>query len=1380
MTGEEIKRTAEVVAQALCQNPNLAVVPIETLRLDLVSSCVMGWRDPLGQIKDWFVGIFTSIKDAIIGGITSFVSVVWDWIKGAFEIVKGAISGAVSTIWGYIKDAISTIGEKVWGFIEGLWGKISGAISGVLSTISGFFSNLFSTLASIFGRLADAIAGAVSSISSVLSTVASSILGVLSKLGETILGALSSVASKIVDVVTAVAGKIGDIISKLAERIVEGVTKLGGLVVGGFERLVVTIWEGLKGVTSMVASGFEVIGRTLMGFVNAVIQLPERIIGGIVQTVWGALTWLASKLWEGLKSLASWLGGKIWDAITGFAGFIADMIARGARALWEILYRVLTGLWGLVEAVSKPLGDLVSNITQKVVDPFSSLHGERYGEKIRELMESYGISSPEYLRPELAVPSIKQASGVMSLALFFPLWGQMVVRAPAYGLKALARKVSELDWYLRFHLAPIGLGVETNFNISKALGASLWTFADELLDYVKEIGRGLIYGICIWSQRPFSRVLSYYARNILPVEIPPETVVTEFVRRSMPLREFDEVLKVAKYYWALSGYSDFVLRAYFSKVEELSIEVTDRFGSRRKVPLSLMYTLPDPADVATMMVRDIFATFDDFAKLYLARGMHEDIGAFYYFLRFRYPPMERLWQFTMRGISGLLWAEISPLVRPALEAEARRLKAGMPVSAIELNFQFQPLLSAFQIYAKWHDYFLPSWFRREIHGFNFTSDNQILIDTSAEIPTKIDQRWGVKWGLYELLSKKGVTRESVIKDFCTRLIEAQPASLIQLDLTNFSRTIQATGLHPYWVPFTAVAEAMNVLAEERTLLRTGFVGLFKEGFWDVTAIEKLLAGFIVSSFKVSYFDVGAMVWRDGWVNQPVMYLPPERRLIELRALMDRSLDVLKEALKDVSRGYREWIIPDTETFKSKMVGVIDSVNEFFLSDYRAITGVDLPPNLKLTYVEGYYKPYIKALDIFRDVYTIERTRFWTQRWLGWVMYRVATGYVTPQEYRGLVELIKNYAKLTPYETEFMLKVCDLMYGIAVKEYYPSPSAVASLAEYIVSGSATLVELLEKVMDVYNVPAEWRPIWRKYVEIRPVADDVKALINTWRRVSLYVKLPPELEQAVFSWARYIGYTDKELAILSLRNQIEEVYLEFKEQRREYIPTPATLATLVEYVPEARKYWEQVVKARKIPPDWQPIWAKYIDIRPLVDDVKRYFSRAERLYARFAVDRKYMDGVLQTVRDFLGYTREEIEFLWKTTELERFYNAWSELIGTVERMVDLSEYSPTASKWALGKLQAMIDSLPITAEEKDSLKKMWEEYIRNRPVKSEARTYLTQVINAYVEGLISKADFEKELAWIKQWGFSDTEIDFYRKIADVRLARKLRIPLIFEGD
>jgi len=1089
-------------------------------------------------------------------------------------------------------------------------------------------------------------------------------------------------------------------------------------------------------------------------------------------------------------------------------------------------------------------------------------------------------------------------------------------------------------------------------------------------------------------------------------------------------------------------------------------------------------------------------------KLYQARGMHPDIGALYYFLRFRYPPPERLWQFTTRGISGLLWATLPDTEKTAIQAEAKPLGAYMPTAPADLNFKADQLISAFKTYMKWHDYAKFAWVK------DFASDNLIYIDTLADIPTKIDQRWLVKWGIYEFLSAKKVTYQSPIWDFNVKTIEPRATSNITLDLTNFCRTLQATGLHPDWVPVTAVAETMNVLSEERTLLRTGVISLFKEGFLDTDAIETFLAGAITTSFQVAYFDMDALQWTTGWLNIPVMFLPPERKLIELRAIMDRALDILRDIQKDAFTAYQEYIIWDKNEFESKLSDIIDRINAIYAQDYKAITGKDLPDTLKLTYVKAYYDSYLEALKIWREVFTVRRIRMWTQRWLGWVMYRVAYGQVSPEDIDKLVSVIKEKAKLTDTEADFIDQVASIMYGIAkrttVAEYLPTPQTMATLSEYMtldtslvkkvltergldetwqkiwltyitvkpikadakallstyvralryqaidqktlddyiktlpnygftdkeielirksidleeqiiearlnkqeyvptLSTIATMLEYvsipadqiqkvfearnvpeewqdiwnqyysirpiaddvrvltdayyrakryqiplneiekqvtdilkasgmtdqelnirnlatqiqttideylenrreyiptpsmlatlaeyvvitedhMNKVYTARNVPQEWRDVWTQYINARPIADDVKALLSAYRRTSLYIAIPDDITKKVMDYAKIIGFTDRELAILELRNQLEEMLIEYKESRREYIPTPSTLATLAEYVvisqdhitkvfnarnvpqewqevwkryitarpladdikalistyrrallyvsvpdditnkvkdyakiinfgdtefaildlrnqleemilqsreyiptpaslativeiiPEARAFFYDVVKARRIPKQWQAVWAKYIDYKPIIDEVKKMLSRVESLYEYFAIDEATYKKVLNSVK-YLGWTDQEIEFMLYTSRYVRWLRAYRELIGDIDRMVTISNYSPKAEEYALGNLYKMIDAMPIDPATKQTLKAMWEDYIRNRHVKDEVITYVRDLVNLYVYGQLSYTDLDKELTWLEQWGLSKYEHQFWLMIADARKARKLGIPVAF---
>jgi Zn-dependent peptidase ImmA (M78 family) len=612
---------------------------------------------------------------------------------------------------------------------------------------------------------------------------------------------------------------------------------------------------------------------------------------------------------------------------------------------------------------------------------------------------------------------------------------------------------------------------------------------------------------------------------------------------------------------------------------------------------------------------------------------------------------------------------------------------------------------------------------------------------------------------------------------------------------------------------------------------------------------------------------------------PLRYLDMEARLIGLRAIMDRALDILRDIQRDVLTGYQEFIIETYEEFKERFTKVIENVNDVYSADFEKITGQRPPEELTLKFIEGYYKPLVGSLDIWRDVWTVRRIRMWTQRWLGWLMFRIAQGVSKKEEVVKLVEFMAKSARLPEKERKYIEEVMKFMLELSFREYIPTPMQLATLAEYVRIDAATIQKALEQRL----VPEEWRPIWARFIEVRPIADDIRATISAYvrllRAVKKEEKIPESVRNAVRAAMAMIGFTDLEMRLFQLRVEIEELIAGLREsvptpsqlatlaeyvripdamvQRaleerniapewrpfwaqyisirplvddvrqlissylralrmtdeakafegmvkefaarigfgdeemkileariqleemvfsaRQYVPTPQQLATIVEILPEARALFPEVVRRHRIPPVWQSVWAKYIDIRPLVDDMKRFLSRAEQLYIRFMVKRDDFERLIDGVLDRLGYTDNERDFLMRTVELERWRNAWTELIGSVERLVSLSEYSPRASKYALAKVREMIDALPLPEADKNELKAMWEEYIRNRPVKSEAKMYITQLSNLYAEGLISDADFERELNAMREWGFSDNEIMFYKARAALMKARKMKIPV-----
>jgi len=1628
---------ADVVADVTDYIYKVVIPTISDVSSTLSSIVSQGFSDLTDTINSFFSdvsGMFTDLANAVsslgsqfVEGLNNLGASIGAELGRLAESFSTAFNEFTNTVNKMFMDALqqyasfvadlgARIEEAFGSAISDLESAISDAWGTMVSTFQSYFQSLMVTISDMGASLSEAMANMGQSIQEAISGAVESFTEMYKEFTDTVnemfIDFLNQYVSYMEGFATMLESAFNDIVNRIVEEFnkasmefAQVVSQTNSMIAGlsqGLNNLYVYIMSSYQDMVTKVSLGFQVITERLTGFVNSVLQLPDLLFAKInvdlVNRVWGGL----NILWGNVVGSFKWLAGAIQEGAKAFIeaiGGIYEGLGKTIGGMYAGVWKTFVGISGLL----KPL-------FEEVYKPLPKAMGEAYKNElmpiIKDAIKSAELGTPEYLKIENIEGMILKNLSLSFVMALVPLWAQLPVRLASALMYNIGTTVYGLNVPISIDLTPLGIGVRFQFNVARAIGASLAHMGRELRRYLDEIGRGMVYGLAIWLTQPITRVLNAYMRNAIPIELPRPVELIEVVRRSIPHETFTEKLKLARYYMSLYGYSDYVIDLFFKEADKYYIQITDRFDKPRKIPLSLMYELPSASDVARMVVRDIVLKVEDLKKFFMARGMHEDIGVLYYLLHFRYPPPERLWEFTMRGVSGLLWARIPDEEKDELKSEIEKIGLDptqwFPKAPYELNFKHGKLFSAFKKYMKWHDY------ARFPYIKGFTTDNLIMVDTLADIPTKIDQRWMVKWGLYQLLSNAGVKITSTIDEFVKLFKPGEaPDNLkkgIYLNLQNFCRTLQATGLHPYWTPIVAVAEAMNALTEERTFIRTGFMNLFKEGFWNVTALEKLLSGFIHVVFDVAYFDIAKMEWKSAHINMPVMYLPPERKLIELRALMDRALDILREIQRDISRGYTEHIVLSYEEYKEKLTGVINSINEFFAKDYEAITGVKLPDELKLKYVEEYYKPYVEALKIYRDVVTVRRMRYWARRWIGWAMYRIASGLVTREDMSKLLGYIKDYTKITDKEAEFLRKVMEVFLGIAEREmagaYMPTPQTLATLSEYmslpedlvkqvlevrhvpeewikvwltyirvkpVKSDAKSLlstyiraykygvvsedelkkftselpsygftkreIELIEKrasleytievirkerdiwiptlstlatfseymkipddyikmvfearhvpeewrklwlyyynvrpikpdakslltaylrglrygvverkevdsfvkelskygftdreiefirkrvdieeaitqllrereqyiptpytlaslseyvvipedvitrVFEARRVPEEWRSIWRNYIKVRPLADDIKALLNTFRRASVYFKVPDEIAKKVMDYAKMINFTEKELEVFDLRVKLEAMIEEYLEDRRAYIPTPYMLATLVEYLPEARKFFDEVMKAKHVPENWRELWAKYIDVRPLYNDIRRYMSRAEDLYVYFMIKKDDFTKILNEIKDYLGYTDKEIEFLMKVTEFERARRAWIELIGTVDRLVSLSEYSPTASKYALGRLYAIIDSLPVSPQEKQELKKMWEEYIKNRPVKSEARMYITQLINLFVDGLITVDDFERELEAMKKWGFSDNEIMFYKAIAKLRKARKLRIPLTYTGE
>ena len=1419
--------------EALIVRVAAAVQTITAAISSAVSTIVSSVTSALSSFQSAITSAISSAVNTIINALSSFANSIINTITNLLSTFTNTISqlltSIANTIISTISNAISTLVNTITSFASTLINTITSLFSSFANAVMNTISQFAST---IVNAISSAISTLVNTITSFASTLVNTITSLFSSFANTVINTFSQIASTIVNAVTqfgswlftqisnalnALGNFFQSILSAAAGHILNGIINAFETLRGAITPVLQTIYDGLvstgqsvrslfefvvasfQDMASRVGAGFQQIALTFMGFTNAIMnvgafirdaisglwdRLPDWLkgafghLGGFFKDIGEFPRWFSTNV---LGNIYKWF--KETFSITEFTSLVNQGLNTLMRWLSDAISRIGLTIWNGLTYIGGVAANIFTKTLKGIYGIGSGIAGmvsEFALSKVNELITSVFTGLKSHV--DAMIPRIASGKSPGEILEAMGLFGllvstQFTFRMVAQALLWLGELTS--DW----NIAPavtlnFVVGSKTfNMTIPLKFGNVLKHLASEFKAYSDELLRGFFYGLAIWVTQPIVKAINSVFRNVIPIEIPNLEIIREFTRRALPHKRYAEVVDKAKYFMSLQGYSDFVLNTFFEPATSYNLEIYDRFNTKRIVPLSLVYALPSASDIARMAIRDIFGmgkeAIDRFLQIYFAAGMHPDIGILFYLLHYRNPPPEKLWQFTVRGISGLLWVRITQDMQDSIRGEAERLGAAIPTSAADWNFRARELFTALQTYMTWQDYARFTWISQRLFNWdkNFTSDNQIVIDVLADIPTKIDQRWMVRWGLYDYISARGVGLNSPVREFAVKILDNAPVSQVMMDLRNFGRTVQATGLHPDWVPLVTVAETMNAFTEERTLLRTGFINLFKEGFYDVAALEKLLEGFVKASFHVSYFDMERMQWTSGWVNVPVAFLPAERKLLELRALMDRSLDILREVQRDIATAYQEFIVKDYDEFKTRLTSVIDAINEFYTKDYRAITGVDLPPEMRLKFVEDYYKPYVKALEHWRDVFTIRRARAWAMRWIGWVFYRVAIGAVSAKDVEDLLMFITSKAKLTAYESEFIMQILDKMYAMAASEYLPTPSTLASLSEYMQLDT----NIVRSVLEERRVPEPWLSLWLKYIQVKPIKSDARALLNAYIRAFRLGVIPKETVQRFIDELPQHGFTPKEIEFITRTMELEEAIIEQRANKESYIPTPITLATISELFPEARALFNDIVRARRIPEEWARLWARYIDVRPMVDDIKRYLSITETMYVRFMVKREMMLRTLDEVREYLGFTRDEENFKLKTIELERMKTVWTELIGTVERLVSLSEYSPRAAEYAMGRLNEMIDALPISPVEKEILRSIWAEYIRNRPVKAEAKTYITQLINMYVDGLMTETTFKRELREMKQWGFSDHEIMFYEAQAALRKARKLRIPV-----
>jgi hypothetical protein len=287
---------------------------------------------------------------------------------------------------------------------------------------------------------------------------------------------------------------------------------------------------------------------------------------------------------------------------------------------------------------------------------------------------------------------------------------------------------------------------------------------------------------------------------------------------------------------------------------------------------------------------------------------------------------------------------------------------------------------------------------------------------------------------------------------------------------------------------------------------------------------------------------------------------------------------------------------------------------------------------------------------------------------------------------------------------------------------------------------------------------------QYIAVKPLKADYKAVISTALRALRYRAVAEDEWRKILEEARVHGFTEPEIALLQLRAELERAI----EEAREYVPTPSMLATLAEYLPEVRKYIVQVFEARRIRGAWAEIWAKYIYLRPAVDEARRWASAMFRLAEYAVIDIKQLDDVFKVLKTY-GWEDLEITTIQKTIGANLVYHAFSYVIGPPRTLAGMARYTDKAADMAYTRAARLIDALPADQNTKQLLKEMWKEYIMSYQAHPEIRSYMTELINAYAYGVLDDTGFEQELNYLRKLGVPEVRLALVRRAAQLRRAR-----------
>lgn len=1033
---------------------------IDDFNVDLDESILSKWElggitDPIGQVTSWFYEKISTALTALGNSITTFVSNLIEPIRNTVDTILSIVSSIESNITGLTNEIINSFETTI--------SNLTNTISSVFNTIEIAITNISTSILSIRTYVINAIENAVNEIQYSISAISSSITSITSYVSEienTIINTVESLENSLVNIVSEIRSIVEPLYafittfeSKIAEIISNSIESLVSYLSNVSKNISLTLTNISTTFTEFIVKIRTVIANSLKEYSGAITSLIDNIRNSVTNTYIKLKTYFGNFIVDILESM-----NEVKTALMGFVNPMVEIKFVFAN-LYELLSSFVNSIKNSMIQYFESLPEYVSNIANslksiseipsEIAKAISNIKGEftiaqSFVRDTIEYVEKDAENVITFVRSEFAsirtgiVNSLSNVitfvnnvesdirkvmsklienftniltnslttvvSSIFESYLEFEYFKTIVSNSKSIMSKLIEailsfliiESMSELINEEVISLEIFGLGGQIRSKIGKAIEKIPESFRKAIVKIAEEISFAWLF----WAIEPFKYQYYKFAREIYPVEIPSVHELTEITRRQLVTNDFEAYYENMINSLEYRGYQDWTIKAWTNLVSNKAyVMVKDRFGKERKFPTSILYEIPSISELCRMMVKDLFNPenpLPEFERAMLMHGVIPDIAKMYYLLHFRYPPLDTLFKFVCRASAGFAWVTEKPTKYEDLGYEGKS-PAGLNNTdwrkAVDTLNKYVEFIIP---YSKWHDYSPFSWIK------GFTADRLIVVDMMARLPDKIDSRWMFKWSI--------------------------------IDDTMMYRLILSEGYHPNFVKNIAIAEMLNVIGESRTQVRSGLLEMYRTGLIDDKTLNESLSNIT----NVKLLDT----------NVTVRYLDAEIEMIGMRAKYDLSSELMRYAIREISRLFYENVITKDE--------MLDEITQIANEISKAL-------NVNVSLNDSYVEVLSSITTFEYELYTINRVRIWIRYLLYRLMERFSEGYVKKSEIDDFINVLSNEAKLTDAEKQLLVESAYLMYDFFVRKT-KADAILRRLARGVITEDKAKAELRKLGLD----------------------------------------------------------------------------------------------------------------------------------------------------------------------------------------------------------------------------------------------------------------------------------------------------------------------------